>query len=49
MRRKRDLFNELMEGLEALANQRAGKRTLRTHAVKSRRSALTNSRRFGRT
>lgn len=34
MRRKRDLFDELMEGLDALAEQRAGKRTLRTHTVK---------------
>ena len=34
MRKKRNLFNELMEGFDALATQRAGKRTLRTHAVK---------------
>ena len=34
MRKKRDLFDELMEGLDALAEQRAGKRTLRTHSVK---------------
>ena len=34
MRKKRKLFDELMEGLDALADQRAGKRTLRTHAVK---------------
>jgi putative transcriptional regulator len=34
MRRKRNLFDELMEGFDALADQRAGKRTLRTHAVK---------------
>ena len=34
MRKKRNLFNELMEGFDALADQRAGKRTLRTHAVK---------------
>ena len=33
MRKKRNLFNELMEGFDALADQRAGKRTLRTHAV----------------
>ena len=36
----------------ALADQRAGKRTLRTHAVKpkpSQRSVLANSRKFGRT
>ena len=34
MRMKRNLFDELMEGFDALADQRAGKRTLRTHAVK---------------
>lgn len=28
------MFDELMEGLDALAEQRAGKRTLRTHTVK---------------
>lgn len=36
MRKKRNLFNELMEGFDALADQRAGKRTLRTHAVTSK-------------
>jgi len=36
MRKKRKLFDELMEGFDALADQRAGKRTLRTHAVKSK-------------
>ncbi len=30
---KRDLFTELSEGMEALAQARHGKRTLRTHAV----------------
>ena len=34
MTKKRDLFNELVEGFDALAEQRVGKRTLRTHAVK---------------
>jgi len=34
--RKRDLFSELNEGLDALASERAGKRTLRTHAVEYR-------------
>lgn len=29
----RDLFAELTEGMEALANARKGKRTLRTHAM----------------
>ena len=30
---KRDLFADLTEGIEALADSREGKRTLRTHAV----------------
>jgi putative transcriptional regulator len=34
MTKKRDLFNELVEGFDALAEQRVGKRTLRTHALK---------------
>jgi putative transcriptional regulator len=36
MTKKRDLFSELTEGFDALADQRAGKRTLRTHAVKAK-------------
>jgi putative transcriptional regulator len=36
MTKKRDLFKELSEGFDALAHQRAGKRTLRTHAVKAK-------------
>lgn len=36
MSKKRDLFDEMMEGFDALADQRAGKRTLRTHAVKAK-------------
>ena len=35
MTKRRELFNELMEGFDALADQRAGKRTLRTHVVKA--------------
>lgn len=34
MRKKRDLFAELADGFDALAEHRAGKRTLRTHVVK---------------
>lgn len=30
---KRDIFSELMEGMEALADERQGKVTLRTHKV----------------
>jgi hypothetical protein len=40
MTKRRDLANELTEGLDALAEQRAGKRPLRTHAVKSRDAYL---------
>lgn len=32
-RAKRDLFAELAEGMDALADSRQGKRTLRTHAI----------------
>ena len=34
MKKRRDLFGELVEGLDALASQRSGKLTLRTHSVK---------------
>jgi hypothetical protein len=34
MRKKRKLFDELMEGFDALVNQRTGKQTLRTHTPK---------------
>lgn len=34
MAKKRNLFEELNEGFDALADRRAGKRTLRTHTVK---------------
>jgi putative transcriptional regulator len=36
VKKKRELFEELNEGLDALADHRTGKRTLRTHAVKTR-------------
>jgi len=35
-RGKRDLFAELSEGIDALAEARRGKRTLRTHSMKSK-------------
>ena len=35
-RAKRDLFAELTEGMDALADARQGKRTLRTHAIEYR-------------
>jgi putative transcriptional regulator len=31
--KKRDLFAEIVEGFDALADERTGKRTLRTHTV----------------
>src|SRR5215467_7680161 len=34
MTKKRNLFDELNEGFDALKAQRVGKRTLRTHVVK---------------
>lgn len=33
--KKRNLFSEIAEGLDALAEERAGKRTLRTHEVEA--------------
>lgn len=33
MNKRRNLYAELTEGFDALADQRAGKRTLRTHVV----------------
>jgi len=36
---KRDLFAEFSEGMEALAQAREGKRTLRTHAVEFKPAA----------
>ena len=34
--KKRNLFAELSEGFDALAEERAGKRTLRSHAVEDK-------------
>jgi putative transcriptional regulator len=48
MTRKRDLFAELTEGFDALADQRAGKRTLRTHAVKLRPAPRITARELAR-
>jgi putative transcriptional regulator len=44
MTRKRALFTELMDGLDALADRRAGKRTLRTHVVKVRPAPTISAR-----
>jgi putative transcriptional regulator len=48
MTKKRDLFNELAEGLDALAEQRARKRTLRTHAVKAKPTRTIAARELAR-
>ena len=34
--KKRNLFDELIEGFDALADRGAGKRTLRTHTLKAK-------------
>ena len=36
---KRDIFSELVEGFDALANERQGKVTLRTHQVQQNKLA----------
>ena len=48
MTKKRDLFDELTEGFDALADQRAGKRTLRTHAIKMRPAPRITARELAR-
>jgi len=48
MTKKRDLFNELTEGLDALAEQGAGKRTLRTHSVKAKPAPTITARELAR-
>ncbi|MEJ0085105.1 MAG: transcriptional regulator [Pseudomonadota bacterium] len=48
MKKKRDLFAEIVEGFEALADQRAGKRTLRTHAVKTKPAPRITARELAR-
>jgi putative transcriptional regulator len=46
--KKRDLFKELTEGFDALADRRAGKRTLRTHTVKARPAPRISARELAR-
>jgi putative transcriptional regulator len=48
MRNKRDLPNELAEGFDALAEQRAGTRPLRTHAVKAKPAPTITARELAR-
>ena len=45
---KRDLFAELAEGFDALADRRAGTRTLRTHVVKLRPAPRVTARELAR-
>lgn len=48
MTKRRDLFDELTEGFDALSDQRAGKRTLRTHVVKSKPAPRISARELAR-
>ena len=48
MGKKRDLFKELSEGFDALAEQRDGKRTLRTHSVAIRPAPKISARELTR-
>ena len=41
--KKRNLFAELNEGFAALADRRAGKRTLRTHTVKMKEAPTVSA------
>jgi putative transcriptional regulator len=44
LKKKRDLFSEIMDGFEALADQRTGDRTLRTHVVTVKRAPTISPR-----
>lgn len=46
--KKRQLFDELTEGFDALAAQRTGKRTLRTHAVTLKPAPTISARELSR-
>lgn len=48
MAKKRALFDELIEGFDALKEHRAGKRTLRTHVVKARPAPTISPRELAR-
>ena len=48
MTRKRDLFAEMKEGFGALADRRAGKRTLRTHVVRLKPAPRLTARELAR-
>lgn len=41
---KRKLFDEIAEGFEALAGQREGKRTLRTHSLELKPAPIVHAR-----
>ncbi len=44
MKRKRSLYREVTEGFKALADQRTGKKTLRTHVVKANPAPIVTAR-----
>lgn len=44
MTKKRNLLDELNEGFVALAEQRSGKRTLRTHTIKAKAAPKVTAR-----
>ncbi len=48
MRKKRDLYKEMSEGFDALAEERGGKRTLRTHSVTIRPAPKISARELTR-
>lgn len=41
--KKRNLFAEIAEGFDALADERAGKRTLRTHEIEAKPAAIVTA------
>jgi len=48
MTKKRDLFAELVEGFDALADARSRKRTLRTHVVKVKDAPVLTSKQLSK-
>jgi putative transcriptional regulator len=44
MTKKRNLLDELSDGFDALAEQRSGKRTLRTHTIKAKAAPKVTAR-----
>lgn len=48
MIKKRDLFDELTEGFDALKETRSGKRTLRTHVVKAKPAPMLTAKQLSK-